>query len=169
MLKTNKLFVFVFQKLKFKPFLVKFLKYFISGFTAFLVDFLILFLLIRIFDLTDNRIIALFNLQIKESIESFGILIYLPNVISTFFGIVVSFLLNKYWAFGKRKTKVLGESIRYGIVLIFNYFLNNLLFGLIKQYFSLNPLIIKFIVSGIQMFWTFFLYKIFVFKDVPKK
>jgi len=141
----------------------EFLRFFVSGSTAFLVDFVILNLLILAFNF-NNNVLYILGIKINITVKIIGIAIFIPNVISTIFGIITTFSLNKYWTFKSKINTIFSETWRFGLVLIFNYILNNILFGLIRQNFYLSDQVIKIVVTGMQMFWTFLLYKFVVFR-----
>lgn len=141
----------------------EFLRFFISGSVAFLVDFIILNLLIVIFK-NNNGSLSFFNTQITDNTYILSLPIFIPNAISTIFGIITTYSLNKYWAFKSKTNNIVKEGGRFALVLLLNYLLNNVFFGLIRENSAISEQIIKIIVTAMQMFWTFLLYKFFVFR-----
>jgi len=153
------------KKVFHKKNIIQFGKYFAAGITAFAVDFGILNGLIYIFKVNPY-------LYIPFAIS-------IDNLFSTLIGAIVSYLLNKYFAFQSKKS-VAQESGKFILVVVFNYILSNILFGILVSIvggiFSASHITVvqpetlaKIITIGLQMIWTFFLYKLFVFKDPEVK
>lgn len=137
-------------------FSASFLRYFISGVTAFSVDNIILNLLK----------FSGFNLQL------FGF-IYFAKVISSTVGVIVSFVLNRYWSFKATEVKVKPQAIKMFYTFVFNIFLGALLYSIyfeiiqLQSFFSFGdfaPTLANIVATGTQMFITFFIYKFYVFK-----
>lgn len=91
----------------------------------------------------------------------------LPSVaIAFFFGFLASFLLQKFWAFEDRSVeRVHSQASLYFAVSGVNFFLNLLLMYLLVEVFGLWYLFAKIVVSGGIACSSFFVYKIFIFKD----
>jgi putative flippase GtrA len=138
------------------PKVQQFIRFFISGGLAFIVDFGILMFLLYIVKYTDSYTVQIFGVTLH--------LVY-ANLVSTFLGTVASFVLNKYYAFqsrtGGRETS--KQFSQFFVVGIFNYFVHNILFGYATLLGIAAP-IAKFVLIALQMIWSFFLYKIVVFK-----
>jgi len=127
----------------------QFKKYFISGITAFGTDYIILNILTAATN--DSHIKIIVNLSV-------------PNLISTFFGMIVSYILNRLYAFKSNKD-VVKEGSKFILVVSINYIVSNILFGFMVYNIKIIAPIAKIFVVGLQMLWTYFLYKFFVFKD----
>ncbi len=136
-----------------KPF-----KYFVSGFTAFLVDTLVLNLVI-------------FFVFGEEGTPLFGI-ITVPKLISGTVGIIVSFNLNRNWTFdAKAKPK-----FKQGIKMAWSYLLSIILGAILITFYSdliqevlklnevLFPTIANVLTTASIMVLNYFIYKNFVFK-----
>lgn len=134
----------------------QFIRFFISGGLAFLVDFGILMVLLYVFKYTDSYTVGIFGVTLH--------LVY-ANLISTFLGTVVSFILNKYYAFQSRTNsrETSKQFSQFFVVGVFNYFVHNILFGYATLLIIPAP-VAKFVLIALQMVWSFFLYKIVVFK-----
>lgn len=87
---------------------------------------------------------------------------YIAAPLSGIVGIVVAFLLQKYFVFQKRKD-VLRHSIRYGILTLWNLFAQWVLVITFVEYAGLTPMIAKILGIGCTVSWNFFLYKFFVY------
>jgi putative flippase GtrA len=134
----------------------QFLKFFISGSTAFLSDFLTL-----------NFLSYILNVKTYLSFGIFSISV--ANLISTIVGTFVTYTLNKYWSFKSTEKKDRkSEVAKFLTVIALNYIISNILFGFIAVDFHVPEPITKIIVTGLQMIWTFLLYKFFVFKPAKK-
>lgn len=125
----------------------QFIKYFISGFSAFLVDF------------------GLLNFQIyvlKFDPLIFGYLRF-ANVISTLAGLTVTFLLNRYWAFGERRN---ANAAKHGGKFIFSstivWIIHNLSYSGLVNIGLIAP-IAKLIVMAVQMVLNYFIYRFVIF------
>jgi len=133
----------------------QFIVFFISGVLAFLFDFGVLTVLYY-----------LLGIRGFFSIEFMGITFDLThaNLISVFLGSIFSYYLQARFAFSNTAKKTKGEKSRYFVVVIFNYIVQNLLFGLFVVRFAIPAFIAKFFLVAFQMIWSFLLYKHFVFK-----
>lgn len=137
-------------------FSVSFLRYFISGITAFSVDNIILNLLK----------FSGFNLQL------FGF-IYFAKVISSTVGVIVSFVLNRHWSFQATEVSVKPQAIKMFCTFVLNIIIGALLYSIyfeiirLQNIFSFGnfaPTLANIVATGTQMFITFFIYKFYVFK-----
>jgi len=133
----------------------QFLVFFIVGLSAFVVDIGTLFLQTNIFN---------FNPEINL-INSGGLIIniYIANVIAVIVALTFGFFLNRYWTFKETTGKAKKQIWQYYFVSLFNLVLNNLIFGTLVP-LGVSPFIAKVIATFIQMFTSFALYKIIVFK-----
>ncbi|MCS7317417.1 MAG: GtrA family protein [Candidatus Dojkabacteria bacterium] len=128
----------------------KSIKYVVTGIVSWINDTTVLLILTT---LISDRYVQLQPLFFP---------IFLPNAISTLVGSVTSFVLNKYFVFGN-KGEIMNQSYRYVTILVFNYFLHNLIFNLIYASIQLSEILIKMIVTILQATWTFYFFKHFVF------
>jgi putative flippase GtrA len=144
------------QTLTSNPKIQQFIRFFISGGLAFIVDFGILMILLYIVKYNDSYTVQIFGVTLH--------LVY-ANLISTFLGTVASFILNKYYAFQSRTNtrETSRQFSQFFVVGIFNYFVHNILFGY-ATLLGIPAPISKFFLIALQMIWSFFLYKIVVFK-----
>jgi putative flippase GtrA len=125
----------------------EFIKFFMSGFSAFLVDTATLLFQTRILHFTS--VIA-------------GVLV-VPNLISSLVGLTVSYLLNRYWSFQAGDKSVLKQGAKFLAVSAFSYTLHNILFGIFNVQLGLEDFVAKVSVLMLQMVWNYLLYKYVVF------
>lgn len=127
---------------------ITFIRFFIVGVTAFIVDAGLLYLLLYV--LNFNPI-------------WFG-LISIANVISVICGLVTSYMLNRIWSFEAREERIASQGMRFVAVFISIYIGNQILFGLLTVQLTMQPLVAKVVVTFVQMFVSYFLYRKVVFK-----
>lgn len=126
----------------------EFQKFFVVGISSFLLDFAIL-----------NFLLYIVNLNTFL----FGI-ISVPNLISSITAILFNYILQRRWTFKSENTAVIRESLKFFSVHGFNLIIfNGILFGFLAQLGFPKPLV-KIFVTGVQLFFSFALYKFFVFK-----
>lgn len=126
---------------------INFVRYLIVGFSSFGLDFLIF-----------NTLIFVFSVAPLSA-----------NVISLLISLVFNFLASNYWTFkagGKKKKQKL---FRYVSIASFNYVMNNAILGFLLYVVFLNPVPAKIVVTGLQVSWTFLVYKLWVFKTPEKQ
>jgi putative flippase GtrA len=153
-----------FNKIKERALEHKFVRFLVSGVTAFLFDLIVLTIISFLFFQGSNYTI-------------FGI-ISLPKFISSCFGLSLVFYINKNWVFNSKNRKFTRQVPKFIAVSIFNIFFISVIFNIYYQFYSpplssltLNPNLIKLIINGFtsvssegtKMLLSFFLYKYFVF------
>jgi putative flippase GtrA len=117
-----------------------FVRYLFVGGTTFIIDFGILYSLHVYFDV---KIAAATSIAYWASI--------------TF-----NFLLNRYWTFDSHEKEELAHHITtYFVLLICNYFFVLLFVSIMSHH--INFIIAKAIAVVIQMTWTYYLYKNYIF------
>ena len=81
----------------------------------------------------------------------------------------VSFILQKYWTFkDDSKEEMHKQVIIYFIIAIINLGINTLMMFVSVHYIHLHYMLAQFIVAGLIAFWSFFIYRKFVFKKNEK-
>ena len=125
----------------------EFLRFFVVGFTAFIVDFGILN--IQIYILNFNPFIGIISVA---------------NLISVCIAIVYGFIMQRTWAFKSKGDDVMKQGGKYAAVSLFNLVLNNIFYGILIAVGVIPP-IAKILVTGAQMLWAYYLYKLFVFHE----
>src|SRR3989344_5231647 len=120
----------------------KILRYFLSGGTAFGVDFFFLYFFT----------------------ELVGLHYLLSVVIAFVIAVIVSFILQKYWTFqNNSKVDLHRQAVLYITVAIINTGFNALLVYLFVEYVGLHYLVGQFFSSGLIAFESFFIYQFFIF------
>lgn len=157
----------ILQKIKSTFFTVRYLKFAVTGITAFVIDF------------------TIFSYLIKSGRHEL-----FANSISIPVSIVVNYLVNRFWVWDSKEKQVAMEFGKFLSVQGVNFVLNNLflllfiwinisnivltitdfisptiteLIGFIEGEDG-NKLLAKFTATGIQMITSFLFYKFFVFK-----
>lgn len=126
----------------------EFIKFFVSGVAAFVIDFGLLWLLTHPLN---------FNLKLLD-------FIFVPNIISTSIAILCSYIFQKYFAFETKDTSVKHELGKFILVQLSNLILFNVVVFGFLLILNIPVLITKVITMGMQMIYSFVLYKFFVFK-----
>jgi len=94
--------------------------------------------------------------------ESFLIWYVLSAGLSYLIGVVIVFLLNKYWSFQKFfHTKV--QILRYVILVAVNYLVVMFFIYILREYFTVPYMLAKLAIICLQVTWNFFIYKFWVF------
>lgn len=126
-----------------KSYIMRILKFLVSGFTAAAVEY--------------GVYIVLHSFFAAEWIV-------LSQTISFLTGFVVSFLLNKNWVFessGAGKSQLVKYSLLAGI----NLFLSNVALWLFVENLDWNHLLAKFIVMGMVAAWNYLLFSRLIFAE----
>ncbi|MFZ4648465.1 MAG: GtrA family protein [Patescibacteria group bacterium] len=118
----------------------EFLRYFLIGLSAFILDIGTLFILKERFNLSP----------------------VLSVVLNQILMINFVFFLNKYWSFrsGSLKRK---EALRFLIVAALNYLIAVIWMAFFNHYLGLNYLLVRFVNVVLAVSWNFLLYKHFVY------
>ncbi|MFQ5493384.1 MAG: GtrA family protein [Candidatus Dojkabacteria bacterium] len=122
-----------------------FVRYFIIGVASFAIDFILF-----------NIFIYLLHV---EPIPA--------NMTSLLLSMVFNFIMSNFWTFKVGKEKMRRKIARYLVIAAINYVLNNIILYVFLTYMSLHPVIAKVFVMGLQITWTFLIYKLWVFKPAP--
>lgn len=129
----------------------QFLRYFVIGITAFVVDF------------------GLFTILTEVVGFKAVIFVNIPNVISSIVGAMVTFGLNRWVTFGlKTKDQVVNQGLRFFMAWIIVFVWHQTTFTLLHNSFGLPAWFAKGAVMGVQMFVNFMVYKYVVFKVQTK-
>lgn len=139
----------------------RFVKFFISGVSAFLVDLVILNLVSYIFFEGGNY--SLFEL------------VSVPKLVSASIALLFNFYLNRRWVFQVESTSATRQGVKFIAVAFLNLIVASIFFDIyheiVAQFFSngaLTPALINtisnFASEATKMIFSFVLYKYFVFK-----
>ncbi|MDP2685165.1 MAG: GtrA family protein [bacterium] len=95
--------------------------------------------------------------------EFFNLWYVLSAGLSFLIGLIIVFVLNKFWSF--QKYAFTKEQLKKFIILMaFNYLSNMLLILLLTEIVEITYLSSKLIIIAMQTIWNFLLYKFWVFK-----
>lgn len=133
----------------------QFARFFVVGFSAFLIDAGLLSF--QVFVLEFNPFIEFRLLGLLVSIS-------IANAFSVLVALFVSFWLQRMWTFKSTNNNIAREGGRFAAVTASTYILNNLVYGFFVVSIGLHELVAKVLVTGLQMVWSFTLYKLVVFK-----
>ena len=92
--------------------------------------------------------------------------IYFANSVGFLSGLLVSYLLSKYWVF-KSKKKGRGEFGHYFLLAMINLLVSNLLIGLLTSGISLSPFIAKLVAMAVIATSNYFIFSRLIFKPAP--
>lgn len=84
-----------------------------------------------------------------------------------FIGLVVNFLLNKFWSFDTGKTTAkqsARQAVMVAILVVFNLLVTNFVVVYLNKW-HVGPEISKIITTGIITMWNYVLYKKLIFKE----
>lgn len=96
--------------------------------------------------------------------------LFVATIIAYIAGLVVSFVLYRFWVFRQQtRQQQFGSSlVRYLVLLTFNLFLTYAILWGLEAWFGLTPLLGKFVVGFFMTFWIYVADKLWVFTDKPK-
>ncbi|HEY4493185.1 MAG TPA: GtrA family protein [Candidatus Paceibacterota bacterium] len=109
---------------------------------------------------------ALVNLAVLYiATDIFGVWYLASTVLSFTIAFLVSFLLQKFWAFrDKRQEGMHGQVFFYLFTGIFNMIVNTLLMYTLVDKLHIHYMISQVIVGGTIALWSFFIYRYVIFK-----
>ncbi|HEV2412548.1 MAG TPA: GtrA family protein [Candidatus Saccharimonadales bacterium] len=95
-----------------------------------------------------------------------GFRLFPSTAIQYVFGLIINFILVRYWVFAKqaRRDHLKAGIIKYGLYLALNYFVTYFLLKGMQDYLDITPYIGQFIAAGFMTFWNYFNYRTWVFK-----
>lgn len=86
------------------------------------------------------------------------------NSVSYLFGLLTSFLLNRYWVFNHgQHRKVVSQMILYAILVCVNLGLINVVI-IVLAYFGISPYIGKLAAMAVIVVWNFVVYNKVIFR-----
>lgn len=130
----------------------QFQRFFIIGISSFIVDFTLLQIFIRVFNIAPNE-------HSKETIANIG---------SAIISIIFNFILQRSWAFESKKNSMSKEAGKFILVHAFNLFVyQTVLFTAVNL--ILPNWISKIAITSIQIVSSYILYKFFVFRTKTDK
>lgn len=81
-------------------------------------------------------------------------------------GLIVNFLLNKFWSFNTShdKQQTARQAVLVGLLVVFNLIVTNLVVIYLEK-INIGPEISKVITTGMITLWNYVLYKKYIFKE----
>ena len=126
-----------------KPVFKQLIRYLITGFTAFGIEY------------------ALYVLLFKWV----GIHYVVASVIVYAIVFWFSFIINRIWSF-KSKGDIKKQFLQYGLLFCFNLIVSNIfLMQLFTDVMGINPLISPFLKMACVVCWNFLIYKFIIYKQ----
>lgn len=107
---------------------------------------------------------TLFGYSIIFSLMYLGLIPELSNLIGYFFGIIVSYYLNKYFTFQK-KQKSKKEFIQFVLSMGIAFIVNFIVLFISYRIFNINPYLSQIIAGVFYTLTGFILSKYWVFKE----
>jgi putative flippase GtrA len=92
-----------------------------------------------------------------------GVNLVVATTISYWVSIAFNFLANRFWTFGVTETHIIKHLTAYMILLGFNY-LFTISFMAVATHAGMHYTVAKILAVAIQISWTYFAYKRYVFK-----
>lgn len=122
--------------------ILQFIKYLLSGFLSFGVEYGCYVMLYAILHI--NYIIA--------SVIVYSVVFWL------------NFLINRFWTF-KSKSDIKNQIFLYALLFAFNLVVSNILvMYLLTSVIGINPFISPFLKTGLVVVWNFYFYKKVIYK-----
>ncbi len=133
---------FITKTLK-KPFIQQLIRYLVTGFTAFGIEYAMYVFLLKVIGLH----------YILASVIVYALVFWF------------SFIVNRIWSF-KSKGNISKQLLQYGLLFSFNLVVSNIfIMKLLTDIIGLDPLISPFIKMAFVVSWNFLIYKYIIYKE----
>ena len=133
---------FITKTLK-KPFIQQLIRYLVTGFTAFGIEYAMYVFLLKVIGLH----------YILASVIVYALVFWF------------SFIVNRIWSF-KSKGNIGKQLLQYGLLFSFNLVVSNIfIMKLLTDIIGLDPLISPFIKMAFVVSWNFLIYKYIIYKE----
>ena len=120
----------------------QFIKFCIIGTLNTVIDYSVYLLLNRVFD----------------------IYFLYANIMAIAVAMTSSFVFNKYWTFRNHEKKIKSQSLKFVIVNIVYFFLNNSIVFVLASYLAFYDIFAKIIATIVCLFWNFFANRYWTFR-----
>jgi putative flippase GtrA len=115
-------------------------------------------------------LVGMMNTAVDFSVYLFfsrviGLYFLLANILAILAAMTVSFILNKYWTFANLEKKIKTQYLKFALVNLVYFFLNNSIVLCLVDYLNLYDLWAKVIAIIIGLFWNFFANRYWTFKN----
>ena len=126
-----------------KPFIQQLLRYLITGFTAFGIEYAMYVFLLKVVKLH----------YILASVIVYALVFWF------------SLIVNRIWSF-KSKGRLSKQLMQYGLLFAFNLVVSNILImKLLTDVVGLDPMLSPFIKMAFVVSWNFLIYKYIIYKE----
>mgnify|MGYP000882263762 FL=1 len=119
----------------------QFIRYLISGFTAFGTEYMLF---------------ALLYSQAKTGYR-------LSNFFAMSAGFAISFTMNRKWSF-KSRENLFKQLLMFAALFAVNLFISNNVINILSSSIGLSPLLSKLIVMGAIVIWNFIIYRKIIYR-----
>jgi putative flippase GtrA len=96
-----------------------------------------------------------------------GLYFLYANILAILLAATSSFILNKYWTFKNFEKKIKTQYIKFAVVNVVYFFLNNAIVFVSVHYLGFYDLLAKVMAVGIGLFWNFTANRYWTFKPIP--
>lgn len=98
--------------------------------------------------------------------EVFHVWYLASDVFAFTIAFIVSFLMQKFWAFRDRRTDGMhGQLLTYLVVMVINLFINTYLVYFFTEKAHVYYLLSQILAAGLIAIWSFFVYRKFIFSE----
>lgn len=97
-----------------------------------------------------------------------GLYFLYANIFAVFVAMTSSFILNKYWTFQNHGQSIKMQYLKFFLVNIVYFFLNNSIIYILVNQLRVFDLLAKIIAIGIGLIWNFFANRYWTFKVADK-
>lgn len=125
-----------------KELVSQFIKFCLIGFLNTLIDFAVYLFLSRVI----------------------GLYFFYANLLSVFIAMSSSFIFNKYWTFKNHEQAIKTQYLKFTLVNLVYFALNNAIVFYLVNYLSSWDLLAKIIAVIVGLFWNFLANKYWTFK-----
>jgi putative flippase GtrA len=94
----------------------------------------------------------------------YGLYFLYANIIAITVAMTSSFIFNKYWTFRNNEKKIPIQSVKFIIVNVIYFFLNNSIVFALANYFAIYDILAKIAATIVGLFWNFIANRYWTFK-----
>ncbi|MCX6742875.1 MAG: GtrA family protein [Candidatus Parcubacteria bacterium] len=97
-----------------------------------------------------------------------GLYFLSANILAVFVAMTSSFILNKYWTFQNHGQSIKMQYLKFFLVNIVYFFLNNLIVFSSVHYLLISDILAKVMAITVGLFWNFFANRYWTFNNANK-
>jgi putative flippase GtrA len=131
----------------------EFIRFFIIGFAAFLIAYLL-----------NNILIFVFSAIIDPGEAERAAIVSISYIIAFIISFIFNFHFSRKWTFKSTSPNYKEQVTKFLIINIFNAIAGAIIISAL-DYVGIIPLISQPFIIAVQMFWSYFVYKVWVFKE----